>query len=203
MSRFRGPRVKVNRALGVDLPGLTRKSRERRPYPPGPHNQIRRKLTEYGMRLVEKQKLRMDYGLTERQLSSLMREARAGAGNSGQRLMRFLECRLDNVVFRGGFARTIPGARQLVNHGHFRVNGRKVDIPSYRVHPGDVISVRERSHKLAPIVAALGEQLPFDTPWLEVDKEGMTVKLAREPDHDPVPFPISIQLVIEYYSKRM
>ena len=203
MSRYTGPRVKVSLALGVDLPGLTTKSRERRPYPPGPHNQMRRKVTEYGLRLMEKQKLRMNYGLTEKQLSALMREARASAGNTGRRLMRFVECRLDNLVFRAGFARTIPGARQLVNHGHVRIDGRKVDIPSYRVEPGQVIDLRERSRKQGTVLAALERAQPFETPWLEVDKATLSAKLVRHPDDEAVPFPINIQLVVEYYSKRM
>lgn len=111
MSRYRGPRVRVLRALGAELPGLTRKTAERRPYPPGQHGQQRRKYTEYGLRLMEKQKLRMNYGLGERQLLRLFVEASSSKGNTAERLLELLERRLDNVVFRAGFARSIPGAR--------------------------------------------------------------------------------------------
>lgn len=203
MSRYSGPRVKVIRALGVDLPGLTRKSRERRPYPPGQHGQARKKLSEFAMRLQEKQKLRMNYGLTERQLSRVMVEARSGQGNTTSSIVRLLESRLDNLVFRAGFARSIAGARQLVNHGHILVDGRKLDIASYRVKPGQTISVRERSRNLTAIDAALATPLPFPTPWLEVDTTSKSARLTQLPEDDAIPFAINMQLVIEYYSNRL
>ena len=161
MSRYTGPRVRVMRKLGTELPGLTRKKAERRPYPPGQHGQARKKLSEYALRLLEKQKLRMNYGLNERQLLGLFTEARGTKGNTAERLIELLERRLDNVVFRAGFARTIPGARQLVGHGHVLVDGKKVDIASYRVRQGQVISIRERSKSLASIAASLATPLPF------------------------------------------
>ena len=143
MSRYTGPRVKVMRALGVDLPGLSRKSIERRPYPPGEHGKAhRRKESVYGIQLKEKQKLKMNYGLTERQMRRLVKKARSSKLATGTRMLQLLESRLDNVVFRAGFAATIPSARQLVNHGHFMVNGRRVDIASYQVRSGDVLSFR-------------------------------------------------------------
>lgn len=203
MSRYSGPRVKVIRALGVDLPGLTRKSRERRPYPPGQHGQARKKLSEFAMRLQEKQKLRMNYGLTERQLSRVMVEARSGQGNTTSSIVRLLESRLDNLVFRAGFARSIAGARQLVNHGHILVDGRKLDIASYRVKPGQTISVRERSRNLTAIETSLANPLPFPTPWLEVDAANKSAKLTQLPEDDAIPFAINMQLVIEYYSNRL
>ncbi len=203
MSRFRGPRVKVVRALGVDLPGLTRKSREKRPYPPGQHGHSRKKVSEFGMRLVEKQKLRLNYGITERQLSRLMKEARSGSGNTTSTLVRLLESRLDNLVFRAGFARTVAGARQLVNHGHVTVDGRKLDIASYRVKPGQVIELRERSRTLTVVEASLGAPLPFETPWLEVNASERKAKLIQWPHEDAIPFQVNIQLVIEYYSNRL
>lgn len=203
MSRYLGPRVKVIRALGVDLPGLTRKSRERRPYPPGQHGQSRKKLSEYALRLMEKQKLRMNYGLTEGQLRRLMVHARSGQGNTTSSIVQLLESRLDNLVFRAGFARSIAGARQLVCHGHILVDGRKLDVASYRVKVGQTIQLRERSRKLAAVEAALATPLPFQTPWLELDVEQRSAKLVRVPEDDAVPFALNMQLVIEYYSNRL
>lgn len=203
MSRYTGPRVKVIRALGTDLPGLTRKSRQRRPYPPGQHGQERKKLSEYALRLQEKQKLRYNYGLTEGQLRRLMMEARAGKSNTTSEMVRLLESRLDNLVFRASFARTIAGARQLVNHGHVCINGRKLDIPSYRVKPGDVISLRERSRKLQSVEAALASPPDFPTPWLEIDTVNRTAKMTQLPEDDAIPFALNMQLVIEYYSNRL
>jgi small subunit ribosomal protein S4 len=203
MSRYSGPRVKILRALGTDLPGLTRKTRERRPYPPGQHGQARKKLSEYALRLMEKQKLRANYGLTEGQLRRVMVEARSGKGNTTSSVVQLLESRLDNLVFRAGFARSIAGARQLVNHGHILVNGRKLDIASCRVKPGQTIQVRERSRKLTAIEGALATPLPFPTPWLEVNAEQRSAKLTQLPEDDAIPFALNMQLVIEYYSNRL
>jgi len=125
MSRYVGPKVRVLRALGTDLPGLTRKKSERRPTRPGQHGAARKKFSEYALRLIEKQKLRMNYGLSERQLLRLFVEAAGTKGNTAERLVELLERRLDNVVFRAGFARTIPAARQLIMHGHVLVEGRR------------------------------------------------------------------------------
>lgn len=155
------------------------------------------------MRLQEKQKLRMNYGLTERQLSRVMVEARSGQGNTTSSIVRLLESRLDNLVFRAGFARSIAGARQLVNHGHILVDGRKLDIASYRVKPGQTISVRERSRNLTAIDAALATPLAFPTPWLEVDTTSKSARLTQLPEDDAIPFAINMQLVIEYYSNRL
>jgi small subunit ribosomal protein S4 len=203
MSRYTGPRVRVLRALGAELPGLTRKRNERRPYPPGQHGQARRKLSEFALRLIEKQKLRMNFGVTERQLSNLMREARATKGNTGDRLLELLERRLDNVVFRAGFARTIPAARQLVAHGHVLVDGKRVDIPSYRVKSGQVISIQERSKKLAPIAASLAQPPTFQTPWLNVIAAELKAEITATPEAATSALNINIQKVIEFYSQRV
>lgn len=144
MSRYRGPRLRIVRRLG-ELPGLSRKS-PRRNYPPGQHGQGRRKRSEYAIRLEEKQKLRFNYGVTEKQLVKYVKKTRRAAGSSGQALLQLLEMRLDNTVFRMGLAGTIPGARQLVSHGHVTVNGRVLDIPSYQCRPGDVISIRDKEN---------------------------------------------------------
>jgi small subunit ribosomal protein S4 len=188
--------------LGAELPGLTRKSAERRPYPPGQHGQQRRKYTEYALRLMEKQKLRMNYGLGERQLLRLFVEARASKGNTAERLLELLERRLDNVVFRAGFARTIPAARQLVGHGHVLVDGRKVDIASYRVRPGQVVSLRERSKNLAAVAASLATPLPMAAEWLSVDADARRATVSGLPDARSVPFEVKVQRVVEFYSQR-
>jgi small subunit ribosomal protein S4 len=203
VSRYTGPRLRALRALGTELPGLTRKKAERRPYPPGQHGMQRRKLSEFALRLLEKQKLRMNYGVTERQLIGLMQEAKSGKANAGERLIEFLERRLDNVVFRAGFARTIPAARQLVNHGHVLVEGRRVDIASFRVKQGQTISLRERSQKLAVVAASLATPLPFPTPWLEVDTAKLSAKVLSLPDVTSIPFALNVQRVIEFYSQRI
>lgn len=204
MSRFTGPRVKVLRALGVDLPGLSRKSREARPYPPGQHGQARRrKLSDFGRQLQEKQKLRMNYGLGERQFRRLVTEARASKMAAGEKILQLLESRLDNVVFRAGYAPTIPAARQLVTHGHFLVNGRRVDIASYRVSQGDVIQPRGRSLNLKPIEESLLAPVLARPDWIEFNDEKRITRIAALPPADTVPFEIDVQLVIEYYAKRL
>lgn len=204
MSRYTGPRVKVMRALGVDLPGLSRKSIERRPYPPGEHGQShRRKESVYGIQLKEKQKLKMNYGLTERQMRRMIKKARRSKLTTGNRMLQLLESRLDNVVFRSGFAPTIPSARQLVNHGHFMVNGRRVDIASYQVRAGDVLTLRERSLKLDTIKESLDMPSLTCSEWLDVDKAGRTATVSAQPNEASVPFPVDVQLVVEYYAKRI
>lgn len=203
MSRYTGPRVKVMRALGTELPGLSPKKIEKRPYPPGQHGQARKKLTEYALRLQEKQKLRANYGVTERQLRHLIEEAKTGSGATGHKLIELLERRLDNVVFRAGLARTIPGARQLVNHGHILIDGKRVDIASYRVSKGEVISVREKSKNLAAIAASKEIADRFQTGWLDVNREQLSATVSALPDEGAILFPLRVQLVVEYYSQRV
>lgn len=201
MSRYRGPRLRIVRRLG-DLPGLTRKS-PRRAYPPGQHGQARKKRSEYAIRLEEKQKLRFNYGLTERQLLRYVRKARRATGSTGQALLQMLEMRLDNTVFRLGMAATIPGARQLVNHGHVTINGRPVNIPSYQCRPGEVIGVRdnERSRKLVQ------QNLEYpglsNTPsHLEFDKGKLTGRVNGVIEREWIALQINELLVVEYYSRQ-
>ena len=206
MSRYTGPRVKRMRALGLDLPGLSRKSMWDRPYPPGVHgpkSARRRKMSDFMKQLLEKQKLRYNYGLNEGQFRRLYHEAVHSKEPSGDKLLEFLESRLDNTVFRAGFAPTIPAARQLVCHGHFLVNGKRLDIPSYRVREGDVISLRERSQNLAAVEASLGDVRLTRPDWIEFDEGNKTVTVKSLPKVDSVPFPLEIDLVIEYYSKQL
>ncbi|MEQ9359522.1 30S ribosomal protein S4 [Coleofasciculus chthonoplastes] len=201
MSRYRGPRLRIVRRLG-DLPGLTRKS-PRRSYPPGQHGQARRKRSEYAIRLEEKQKLRYNYGVTEKQLLRYVRKARRATGSTGQALLELLEMRLDNTVFRLGMAGTIPGARQLVNHGHVMVNGREVNIASYQCRPGDVIIVKdnERSRRLVeqnleyPGLANLPSHLEFD-------KKTFTGKVNGVIEREWVALQINELLVVEFYSRK-
>lgn len=201
MSRYRGPRLRIVRRLG-ELPGLSRKS-PRRAYPPGQHGQARRKRSEYAIRLEEKQKLRLNYGITEKQLVRYVKKARRATGSTGQALLELLEMRLDNTVFRLGLAGTIPGARQLVCHGHILINGKVVDIPSYQCRPGDVVSVRDRdrSRKLVetnmefPGLANLPSHLEFD-------KNTFTGKVNSVIDREWVALQINELLVIEYYSRK-
>lgn len=204
MARHTGPRVKIMRALGADLPGLSRKTRERRPYPPGQHGQgRRRKLSDYGRQLQEKQKLRYNYGLGERQFRRIVVEARASRMAAGEKILQLLESRLDNVVFRAGYASTIPAARQLVTHGHFLVNGRRVDIASYRVNEGDVIQPRSRSLNLKPIEESLAAPSLARPDWLEFNADKRITRVAALPPASTVPFEVDVQLVIEYYSQRL
>lgn len=207
MSRYTGPRVKLLRRFGgVDLPGLTRKRKwvEARPYPPGQHGpNARMKKSDFRVRLEEKQKLRHNYGLRERQLMTYMKRAARAKGNTGETLLALLESRLDNVIFRLGFAPTIPAARQLVNHGHVRINDHKADVASIHVKPGDVIgiSARDKSRKLV--------QLNLETPTLsmpahlEVHAKELTGRMNDTPARESVPFEIDEQFVVEYYSQRV
>ncbi|TNE44825.1 MAG: 30S ribosomal protein S4 [Deltaproteobacteria bacterium] len=202
MARFKGPRVKKMRALGTDLPGLSRKSIDRRPYPPGQHGKVgRRKITEYGRRLIEKQKLRFNYGLSERQLRRLFDEARRSKKATGEKLLELLESRLDNAVFRAGFAPTIPAARQLVSHGHITVNGKRVNIASFRISVNDEIGLREKSKKLACVEESLDAPALLRPNWVDFDDKERTAKVLDLPGLDSVPFDIDVQLVIEYYSR--
>lgn len=204
MSRYTGPRVRMMRALGTTLPGLSRKSIERRPHPPGQHGQRhRRRISDYGSQLLEKQKLRFNYGLGERQFRRLVKEAKASKVATGDKLVELLERRLDNVVFRCGYAATIPAARQLVNHGHISVNGRRVTIPSYRVRQGDELTLRARLHKNEFIQDSLNYPSLSRPAWLSVDVEACRAEVCGIPDAESVPFPVDIQLVVEYYSARI
>lgn len=205
MSRYTGPRVKILRALGVDLPGLTTKTQETRPHPPGQHGpkKLNARKSEYGTQLIEKQKLRYNYGLTEGQLRRVVLEARRGKGATGDKLIELLERRLDNLVFRAGFATTIPAARQLVRHGHIALNGRRVTIPSIIVKQGDHFGPTEKGRQLDPIKAALSEPALERAEWITLDDTTGFARLAHLPQGDAAPFPLNIQHVVEYYTTRL
>lgn len=201
MSRYRGPRLRVVRRLGV-LPGLTRKD-PKRAYPPGQHGQGRRKRSEYAIRLEEKQKLRFNYGVTEKQLLRYVKKARRVTGSTGQVLLQMLEMRLDNTVFRLGMAPTIPAARQVVNHGHITVNGRVVDIASYNCRPGDIIGTRNREKSREMIKANLQSPGLANIPnHLSFDKDKLEGTVSSVIEREWVALQINELLVVEYYSRQ-
>ena len=201
MSRYRGPRLRIVRRLG-DLPGLTRKA-ARRSYPPGQHGQARRKRSEYAVRLEEKQKLRFNYGLSEKQLLRYVKKARRATGSTGQVLLQLLEMRLDNTIFRLGMAPTIPAARQLVNHGHVTVNERVVDVASYQCRPGDLVGVRNREKSKEMVKTNLQYPGLANVPsHLELDKEKLTGRVNGIIDREWVALQVNELLVVEYYSRQ-
>lgn len=205
MSRYTGPRLKVLRALGVDLPGLSRKSMQERPTPPGQHGmkKMNGRKSEFGQQLMEKQKLRFNYGLTETQLRRVVVEAKKGRGATGGKIIELLERRLDNMVFRAGFAPTIPSARQLVSHGHIALNGRRVTIPSIRVRVGDAFGPTEKGRKHDTILFTQEKPALERPEWIALDSTTLTARLSHLPDGDAMPFPLDLQRIVEYYATRL
>jgi len=208
MARYRGPVEKLERRLGVDL-GLKGERRlagksalEKRPYAPGQHGQRRAKVSEYGTQLKEKQKAKYMYGVSEKQFRNLFKEANKKAGNTGENLIGLLETRLDNVVFRMGFATTRSFARQLVSHGHLLVDGKRVNIPSYRVKIGQKIEIREKSKNNPQVVRAieLTNQTGI-TEWVDVDQDKKYGIFTRSPERNEIIIPIEERLIVELYSK--
>ena len=200
MSRYTGPSWKLSRRLGISLSG-TGKEIEKRPYAPGQHGPTqRKKISEYGLQLQEKQKLRHMYGMTERQFHNVFVKAGKQQGVHGENFMILLETRLDNLVYRLGLARTRRAARQLVNHGHVTVDGKRVDIPSYSVKPGQVISLREKSLNLTAVNEAI-EVNTFVPEYLTFDsykKEGTFVRL---PERSELSSEINEAYIVEFYSR--
>jgi small subunit ribosomal protein S4 len=204
VSRYSGPRLKIIRRLGTPLPGLMRTDPDlRRPYPPGQHGPTKRKkLSDYALRLMEKQKLRFHYGLSERQLRKYVAQAFSGKGNSGHMLLQSLERRLDNVVFRAGFAPSMAAARQMVLHGHIAVNGKRVNIASFSLRPGNVISLRESSKMKPRALEAMKDPNNLKTPEYIDVAEGGTVTFKTLPEREHVPVDLDPQLIVEYYSGK-
>jgi small subunit ribosomal protein S4 len=175
---------------------------ERRPYPPGQHGRRRKKSSDYESQLREKQKVRQMYGIMEKQFHSYFEKAEAQKGVTGMNLLRLLEMRLDNIIYRLGFANSRDQARQLVLHGHFSVGGKKVDIPSYQVKPGDEITVREKSRKILVIQDAQEVIARRGCPeWLELDSENLKGSVKDVPSREDITFPINENLIVELYSK--
>jgi len=209
MGKYRGPVCRLCRREGIKLYLKGERcygpkcALERRPYPPGQHGQKRaRRPSDYAVRLREKQRLRRIYGLNEKQFRNLFEEAAKKKGVTGTVFLHLLESRLDNVVYRMGIAASRRQARQLVRHGHITVNDRRVDIPSYRVKPGDIVAVHEKSKNLGVIQAnvelAKGRK---GVPWLEFDAASLKGKFLRYPDREDLALPVNEQLVIEFYSR--
>jgi small subunit ribosomal protein S4 len=201
MARYTGPITKKSRRLGVDLVGFD-KAYERRPYPPGQHGRGRQKESEYRLQLHEKQKARYTYGILEKQFRRYYEEANRTQGKTGEALLQILESRLDNVVYRAGLARTRRHSRQLVVHGHFMVNGRKVNVPSYRVAAYDVIDVRPKSQEMTPFIIARETQGERPVPaWLEVLPGQLRILVHQLPVRQQIDTPVQEQLIVELYSK--
>jgi small subunit ribosomal protein S4 len=205
MARYRGPRIKLCRALGTVIPGLTNKAALDRPYRPGQHG-VRRssKPSDYKERLMEKQKLRFHFGVLEKQFKRYVVEAVRVKGPTGANLVTLLESRLDNVVWRLGLAPTIPAARQIVVHGHILVDGKRLDRPSYRVKVGQEISVREKSRGKSFMQGNIEKALSRARPqYLDFDPAAATGKMTTQPMKADLPFDVDIQKVVEYYSQQM
>jgi small subunit ribosomal protein S4 len=195
-----GPKVRLARQLGIALTPKAARVMERRPNPPGQHGATpRRKVSGYKKQLVEKQRLRAQYNIGERQMQNTFAEAIRRTGNTGVRLLQLLEMRLDAVVLRGGFVRTIYAARQAVTHGHVKVNGEKVDRPSYRLKPGDVVSLAEKSRDMVAFAGPLEVARP--PAYLDLDKEKRSVRVREIPEREQIPVQCELSLVIEYYSR--
>ncbi len=207
MARYRGPRVKICRALGTVLPGLTNVTTLDRQYPPGEHAGRRRgKPSDYKVRLAEKQKLRFHYGVGEKQFKRYMAEATRRKGPTGKNLITMLESRLDNLIWRIGLAPTIPGARQMVVHGHILINGSRVDRPSFQVAPGSEISIRGKSKETPFIQERLEQSASRTRPsFLEFDPAAATGKLVVVPDPAEMPHGLEVntQAVVEFYSQQL
>uniref|UniRef100_F4C831 Small ribosomal subunit protein uS4 n=1 Tax=Sphingobacterium sp. (strain 21) TaxID=743722 RepID=F4C831_SPHS2 len=202
MARYTGPKSKIARKFREPIFGPD-KALERKNYPPGMHGVSKRrgKQSEYAIQLQEKQKAKYTYGVLERQFANLFDKAASKEGITGENLLKFLEARLDNTVFRLGIAPTRAGARQLVGHKHITVNGQVVNIPSYSVRPGDVIAVRERSKTLEAVVNSVAGRKQNKYSWLEWDANGLTGKFLNYPNRDEIPENIKEQLIVELYSK--
>jgi small subunit ribosomal protein S4 len=206
MGRYRGPVEKLSRREGIQLylkgeRVLAGKSAvERRPYPPGQHGRARQRHSEYRLQLREKQKAKRFYGVRERQFRRYFQRAQRRRGVLGENLLRYLESRLDNVVYRLGFATTRAQARQLVTHGHIRVDGRKVDRPSYELRPGAVITLKPTS-RVEPVVRRASELVGAVPPWLLADHDNLSGRVERPPERDEIDVPVKEQLIVELYSK--
>ncbi len=202
MARYRGPRHRLCRRVGSCVWGDPKCPSIRRPYPPGEHGQDgRRKLTVYAEQLLDKQKIRTHYGLMERQMRKTFHEAQRMGGVTGTNLLLLLESRIDSVVYRLGFAASIAAARQLVSHGHIRVNGQKVDRPSFRVMPGMTISIREKSRKIPTIVEGVENPPDFMPEYLEREADSFEGKMVSLPNQETVPFKPDTAGVIGFYSR--
>ncbi|NTW63462.1 MAG: 30S ribosomal protein S4 [Chlorobiaceae bacterium] len=203
MARFRGSITKVSRRLGIALSPKAEKYLERRPFAPGQHGQSRKgKVSEYALQLREKQKMKYLYGILEKQFRTYYRKAVSQRGVTGDNLVKLLERRFDNVVFRSGFAASRAAARQLVTHGHLMINGKKVNIPSYLLTPGELIEFRQKSKNMGAVTDSLNKASDARIPsWIQVDKANQKAVFLSVPEREEVQEPFNEQLVVELYSK--
>jgi small subunit ribosomal protein S4 len=201
MAKYIGPKTKIARKFGEPIFGPD-KILSKKNYPPGQHGNNRRKKTsEYGIQLREKQKAKFTYGVLEKQFRNLYEKAQSKPGVTGVILLQFLECRLDNIVYRLGFAPTRAGSRQLVSHRHITVNGKVVNIPSYHVLPGQVVAVREKDKSMEVIAASLNGFNHTKYPWIEFNAQNLSGTLLHVPEREDIPENIKEQLIVELYSK--
>ncbi|MEJ5246834.1 MAG: 30S ribosomal protein S4 [Caldilinea sp.] len=199
---YTGPKVKLSRRLGVPLTPKAARIMQRRPHPPGQHGKTqkgRRKRSDYGRQLLEKQKLRAQYNIHERQMRNYVARAMRKSGITGEVLVQLLESRLDAFVLRAGFVNTIYAARQFVSHGHVHVDGRPVNLPSYQLKPGQIVTVKEKSRRMPLVQESLSNAHP--PAYVTLDKDAFSAQLARLPQPDETPILCDLQLVIEYYSR--
>jgi small subunit ribosomal protein S4 len=198
---YTGPKVKLSRKIGINMNPKATKYASKKPYPPGQHgnSKKRKKMSDYGTQLLEKQRLKLQYNVSEKQMQKAYKEATRLEGNTGTLMMQQLEHRLDALVFRAGFARTMYAARQYVAHGHILVNGKKVDRPSYHTKVNDVISVKPKAQKMDAMQDAVRNS--GNPSYLDVNKADFTAKLLQVPEIEDIPVNVSIPLVVEYYSR--
>jgi small subunit ribosomal protein S4 len=198
MARYLGPKVKLSRRVGVPIADIPKHTAKRQLTPPGMHGYRGKRTKDYGVRKDEKQKLRYHYSVMEKQFRRYVADATRRKGNTGEVLLQLLEQRLDNVIRRAGFTRTIWASRQMVVHGHVLVNGRKVDRPSYAIQPGDVVTLHQRIHKLARenMESMAGHIVPG---WMDVNPAEMTAKILALPTPDQIPFDVNTNLIVEFY----
>ena len=198
---YNGPKVRLSRKLGFQLTPKAQKVTAKKPYPPGAHGAGKRrgKMSDYGKQLMEKQRLRLQYNISEKQMRNYYKKATSITGNTADILIGLIETRLDAVVLRSGFATTIYAARQFVNHGHILVNGKKVDIPSYQVKITDTISIKEKSRKMEVFQNAVRSSAAPQ--YIEVNKADFSSKLIAEPAREDIPVVCELALVVEYYSR--
>jgi small subunit ribosomal protein S4 len=206
MASYHGPKARVQRRFGAVLVPRPKYARivEKRGYPPGDHGKEKSfrsgRRSDYGMQLNEKQKLAFIYNIRETQMRRYFMRARRQPGNTGENMLRLLERRLDNLVYRSGFAATIWAARQLVKHGHINVNGKRLDLPSYQVNPGEVISVNERMRQNVHVQESM-ESVAYNLSYLSVDRQAFSATFTSLPERSDIPTPVTEQLVVEFYNR--
>ncbi len=202
MAKYRGPIVKKSRRLGIALSAKSARIMEKRPNPPGQHGaRMGRKISDYGRHLLEKQRFRYTYGLLEKQFRNYVRKAMAKSGVAGENLLQMLETRLDNLVFRAGFAHTIREARQIVTHKHFMIDGKVVNVPSFQVKPGMKIQATEKMQNNPQIREAVGKTTSSTISYIEVSRPNLSFTLSSIPSREEIPVELNENMVIEYYSK--